>query len=249
MWSTHYAPVQLSLFAEDYARSRTDAEFIIAKAVGLRADTFARALRVLAAKVRAAATDVLTARIEPTELGYHNVNRQARQMQAEVTADLIRQAVTKTVSILRSTVFAPLATLVRRHSLAIELNRLDDRLLADIGMHRGAIPGIARDAFPVPSSRVASEVSRFVETRVLAPVTVWLQRRSLATQLNALDDRLLADIGLLRADIAKLVREAFPLKPAMTVAPETTTVHAFPITDTSVPLATPANESERPLAA
>ena len=249
MWSTHHAPVQLSLFAEDFARSRMDAESIIAEAHRLRAETFSRHLRVLGAKVRGIANDVFTARIETTDLVHHDLARKARQMQAEVTAALIRQAVTKTVSFLGATVFAPLAVLVHRHALTVELNKLDDRLLADIGLHRGAIQNLAHDAVPMPSSRIASETSRFVETRVLAPVVVWLHRRSLASQLNALDDRLLADIGLLRADITKLVKEAFPLRPAMAAVPATTTVHPFPITDTAVPLATPANESERPLAA
>ncbi len=249
MWSTHSAPAQLSLFAEDYARSRLNAEYFVAKAHRLRAETLARHLRALGTAARGIARSVFTARIETTDFDHHDLIRKARQMQAETIAALIRQAATKTVSLVRASVITPLAVMVRRHALASELNKLDDRLLADIGMHRGDIPKIARDAFPMPSSRIAAEALRLVRAHVLTPVSVWMLRRRLASELNALDDRLLADIGLSRGDIAKRVKEAYPLRPDVSVVPPSTTVHPLPMAASPVPQATPANESERPLAA
>jgi uncharacterized protein YjiS (DUF1127 family) len=249
MWSTHHAPVQISLFAEDYARSRIDAGLKVAGAYRPRTETSARHLRVSGAKARGIAKDVFTARIETTVLGHHELSRKARQMQAEVTAALISQAAAKTVSLVRALVFAPLAAAVRRHALSAELNKLDDRLLADIGMHRGSIPSIARGAFPLPTNPIAEKALPLARTHVLEPVIVWLQRRKLASELNALDDRMLTDIGLVRDEIATLVKKAYPLRPAMAAVAASTTVHALPIADTPVTLATPANESARPLAA
>lgn len=90
-------------------------------------------------------------------------------------------------------------SLARRRTLAA-LNALDNRALRDIGMERADIGRIAlelsRAAHPYPGnwiSRLGRELRRAAA------------RRQSIAQLNALDDRILLDIGIERATIIELV--------------------------------------------
>jgi uncharacterized protein YjiS (DUF1127 family) len=85
----------------------------------------------------------------------------------------------------------------RRTQLAFELGRLDERMLADIGVKRHEITDVAEKA-----SR--DSVPSFGEL-VVEYVAAAYKRRQLRRELNALDDRLLADIGISRADIPAVV--------------------------------------------
>jgi uncharacterized protein YjiS (DUF1127 family) len=93
----------------------------------------------------------------------------------------------------------------RRAQLAFELGRLDDRMLADIGMKRFEVESVAdkasRDAVPSFGELVGQYLSAASK------------RRELRRELNALDDRMLADIGISRADIPAVV-EAVSGQPA-----------------------------------
>jgi uncharacterized protein YjiS (DUF1127 family) len=80
---------------------------------------------------------------------------EAHRMRAEAIADAIF-AVSRVLGRLLSFVFAPVATLVERARLRAELNQLDDRLLADIGLTRDDV------------SRVIS--GRYIEGRIPALV-------------------------------------------------------------------------------
>ena len=80
------------------------------------------------------------------------------------------------------------------------MSALDSRQLRDIGMERSDIERIAvessRSAHPYPAtwiSRLGSEVRRAAA------------RRQSIAQLNALDDRILQDIGIERATITEMV--------------------------------------------
>lgn len=80
------------------------------------------------------------------------------------------------------------------HHTASALDRLDDRLLADIGVPRHRIAEYARAAAhnavpvaPLPSSGRKSGLAR---------LRVWRERRTAIRELSALDDRLLRDIGI-----------------------------------------------------
>nr|WP_298681982.1 DUF1127 domain-containing protein [uncultured Dongia sp.] len=88
-----------------------------------------------------------------------------------------------------------------RTQLENELYGLDDRSLNDIGVSRGSIPALAREALPASEDGLFAEFSRMIVNGVLRPVIDWNRRRKARATLSALDDRLLADIGLARYEI------------------------------------------------
>lgn len=89
-----------------------------------------------------------------------------------------------------------------RTQLENELYALDDRSLNDIGVGRGSIPALAREALPAgEDGDLFAEFSRMVVNGLLRPLIDWNRRRKARATLQALDDRLLADIGLARYEI------------------------------------------------
>jgi len=88
-----------------------------------------------------------------------------------------------------------------RIQLENELYALDDRSLNDIGVGRGSIPALAREALPAGDESLFAEFSRLVVNGALRPAIDWNRRRKARATLEALDDRLLADIGLARFEI------------------------------------------------
>ena len=52
-------------------------------------------------------------------------------------------------------------------------------------------------------------VAGFFRATLLAPVVRWYRRRKFYQELMRLDDRTLADIGILRCDIPKVVRNSY----------------------------------------
>lgn len=89
-----------------------------------------------------------------------------------------------------------------RNRLENELFGLDDRSLADIGVSRGMIPAVALEAIPAgDTGSFFAEFSRFVVNGMLRPAIDWNRRRKARATLLALDDRMLADIGLARHEI------------------------------------------------
>jgi uncharacterized protein YjiS (DUF1127 family) len=102
-----------------------------------------------------------------------------------------------------------LANRARRNAVARELSGLSNRMLEDLGMTRADIAATARltadRAYPVTGS-VLGDVATLVEGVVVNPVADFIARRAAENHLRALDDRLLADIGLSRGDIPAVVR-------------------------------------------
>lgn len=92
-----------------------------------------------------------------------------------------------------------------RIQLQNELHALDDRSLNDIGVSRGAIPALAREALPAGNENLFAEFSRLIVNGVLRPIIDWNRRREARATLEALDDRMLADIGLARFEIGNHV--------------------------------------------
>jgi uncharacterized protein YjiS (DUF1127 family) len=93
----------------------------------------------------------------------------------------------------------------RRAQLAFELGRLDDRMLADIGMKRFEVEAVADKASRQAVPSFGELVGQYLSTAG--------KRRELRRELNALDERMLADIGISRADIPAVV-EAIGAQPA-----------------------------------
>jgi uncharacterized protein YjiS (DUF1127 family) len=97
--------------------------------------------------------------------------------------------------------------LLERNAIARELAALSDRELADIGLHRGDIPAVAAQSATVPAGpNLLVAFGQMLYDLLVAPVVLWSKRRAARAALDALDDRMLADIGLARAEIADVVR-------------------------------------------
>jgi uncharacterized protein YjiS (DUF1127 family) len=106
---------------------------------------------------------------------------------------------------------AVLVNSVRRHfkrtAIERELARLDNRMLADLGLNRSDISSVAQQAVEVPGEgNLFQEFSRLVVNLIVRPVVQWNRRREIYDQLMAMDDRMLADIGMSRYDAAEYVR-------------------------------------------
>jgi len=118
----------------------------------------------------------------------------------------------------RETGFAALAVFANRivnsvrrtvelSAITRELTALTDRELADIGLDRADIPAVAQRSVTVPAQpSVVAAFAELVDNLLVAPVVLWNKRRVAYSALNALDNRMLADIGLSRAEIADVVK-------------------------------------------
>ncbi len=83
---------------------------------------------------------------------------------------------------------------------------------------------------------------------VLAPAVRWYRRRKTYQELMRLDDRTLADIGILRCDIPEVVRNADAPRTAPAATPAAgATVHRLPAAGKSA--AAQSDDTDQPLAA
>src|SRR5688572_2066055 len=117
---------------------------------------------------------------------------------------------TAAVSVARETGFvalnrfgAVLGNVVRSHfkraAIERELGRLDNRMLADLGLGRSEIGFVAAQAVAVPGEgSLFQEFSRLIVNLIVRPVVEWNRRRAIYDQLMSMDDRMLADIGMTR---------------------------------------------------
>ena len=91
-------------------------------------------------------------------------------------------------------------------------------------------------------------VAGVVRAWLLAPAVRWYRRRKLYREMMRLDDRILADIGILRRDIPKVVRNAYAPRTAPAETPAAgATVHRLPAGGKSG--AAQSDDTDRPLAA
>ena len=88
----------------------------------------------------------------------------------------------------------------RRRAIVRRLERLDDRLLDDIGLQRWEIDAAAGAAAgrQAPTLTVAL-VDLFAA--IAKGIVAWRERRAAERELRSLDDRMLRDIGISRSDI------------------------------------------------
>jgi len=102
-----------------------------------------------------------------------------------------------------------------------ELARLSDRMLADMGLGRADIEGVAvltaQQTAPVARSLVA-ETASFLYDLALRPVVRFVRKRNAYNTLVGLDDRVLRDIGLAREEIPGYVRSLSGDRPAKQLA-------------------------------
>ena len=95
----------------------------------------------------------------------------------------------------------------KRAAIERELSRLDNRMLADLGLARNEIGSVAEQAVAVPGEgTLFQEFSRLIVNLIVRPVVQWNRRRAIYDQLMAMDDRMLADIGMTRYEAAEYVR-------------------------------------------
>ena len=74
-----------------------------------------------------------------------------------------------------------------------------------------------------------ASVAGFFRATLLAPVVRWYRRRKFYQELMRLDDRTLADIGILRCDIPRMVRNSYAPRTAPGETPVAgATVHRLP---------------------
>jgi uncharacterized protein YjiS (DUF1127 family) len=107
----------------------------------------------------------------------------------------------------------------KRRETIRQLEALEDRILADIGLVRGDIPSVAARSYTetaVASTTAPALATQLWETlrdsapgkgaaRGLTVARAWLRRRATIKALEALDDRMLEDLGLLRSQIPAAV--------------------------------------------
>lgn len=87
-----------------------------------------------------------------------------------------------------------------------------------------------------------------VQASLLAPVVRWYRRRRFYQELMELDDRTLADIGILRCDIPKMVKNSYGPRTSPVETPAAgATVHRLPAGGKSSPAQ--SDDTDRSLAA
>jgi uncharacterized protein YjiS (DUF1127 family) len=119
---------------------------------------------------------------------------------AAVTQTFAPETVSGALRALAAAILRP----VRRRAIVDRLEGLEDRMLQDIGVERYEIAEIAESVTSrqAPSVGVALENLLAVSGGSLA---AWTERRAAYRELSALDDRMLRDIGITRADIPAVI--------------------------------------------
>jgi uncharacterized protein YjiS (DUF1127 family) len=92
----------------------------------------------------------------------------------------------------------------RRGAIASQLRRLDDRMLADIGLQRWQIASVASQAVTGVNMSVGEAFGALL-TALSGSYSAWRNRRAAYRELMSLDDRMLQDIGMSRGDIPAVV--------------------------------------------
>jgi uncharacterized protein YjiS (DUF1127 family) len=92
----------------------------------------------------------------------------------------------------------------RHASIVRELTRLDDRMLADIGVRRWDIDTVAETAAAAEGPSLVEALGG-VAIALGKAVGRWQERRTAVRELSELDDRMLSDIGISRSEIPAVV--------------------------------------------
>ena len=142
-------------------------------------------------------------------------------------------------------VVSPLAAWIKRRRVISRLSALDNRMLDDIGIQRYQIKEIAEQTSPRVSLKEYASA-------LLAEFRNEMKYLRSARQLVALDDRMLADIGLHRSDIPGALRGDLPFRtfavPSIMSVSKSDMVHSIPDLATDS-IKAPVNDDERSIAA
>ncbi len=136
-----------------------------------------------------------------------------------------------------------IAAWVKRERLMSRLAALDDHMLDDIGIQRYEIAEVAERVFPRTGLKA-------LIVALATSIRNSIRNAAAAHQLAALDDRMLADIGLMRSEIpgathGDLAFRAFAM-PAIIAAPGAERIHSIP---ELVATPDPVNDDEHRIAA
>ena len=143
-----------------------------------------------------------------TEIMYRTTaNEKVVLGRADMPEATTRKTGLSALAVFANQVITSIRHALERNRIARELSSLDDRELADIGLHRGDITAVAAQSVTLPAGpNLIAAFGRMLHDLVVAPVVLWNKRRAAFAAMNALDDRMLADIGVARAEIADVVK-------------------------------------------
>lgn len=119
------------------------------------------------------------------------------------------------VDFVNSNIVGPFKLALRRRQTIAQLRGLDDRLLADIGLERGMLDQVA-DGVAAREAGIRTK-----PVGVIANLRAWLKRRATIRELQGLDDRMLADIGIERSEIEATVARQAEAKAVLAAVPTT----------------------------
>lgn len=130
---------------------------------------------------------------------YYEAQQLARQLQSEVLAQMLGTAWRAIARLTRQLVGNSLLRVLRQRRTVSELNQLDNRLLADIGLDRGEIETVAEQlaakAYPSTPLRLP----------LAGTLSLAWKRHAAIRELRRLPDYVLNDIGVPRAEIVPTV--------------------------------------------
>ena len=134
----------------------------------------------------------------------------SRQLRAQATTAMLASGARTIAHLLRHSV-AVLARAQRQRRTYHALMRCSDRVLADIGIERKAIPLVLKGIDPRAYHETAPHGwSRALDTRLEEASRAWRERRRISKELMAYNDRELDDLGIRRVDIPAIVRGRLP---------------------------------------
>ena len=144
---------------------------------------------------------------QPNSASADQFVQKARALQSDFAAEAVGHGLKASGlatlgSWLYATFVSPITDAMNRRRTVQQLSRLDDHLLADIGLERGLVENFGEE---LSARTVASH--RAVE----GPVTRlrrWLHRRRSVNELRGLSNRMLDDIGIQPGDIESVIEKA-----------------------------------------
>lgn len=134
------------------------------------------------------------------------------ELTAQAYAPVERSLLAEIGALLRDLLVRPVVRSLRRRRAYENLMALDDRILRDIGITRDEIPTLVKSL----SGDAPAWSQPEAQAEDISSIRLWNRYRATAKELSQLDNRMLADIGIIRGDIDGVAEElaARSLRPA-----------------------------------